>query len=153
MIDWFLLLWIYKWFFLITRAKTVCPSFWTEYKCCLTSQLIKVKSYRNWVNMCNSWDYAQGFLTGDICIKHCIIRTYFQKRDCLDKCHSDSWQCYVTLLCILGWTTWICCRYNSIKCGIFFYLNWLGRDRAFYKALMWASLLFGSTSVQAVVWG
>lgn len=53
--------------------------------------------------MCDSWGYAQEFLTGDICIKLCNIRNYFQKRNCLDKCHSDSWQCYVTLLCILGW--------------------------------------------------
>lgn len=120
----------------------VCPSFWTEQKCCLISQLIEVKSYQNWVNMCNSWGYAQEFLTGDICIKLCNTGTYFQKRDCLDKCHSDSWQCYVTLLCILGWTTWICCRYNSIKCGFFF--NWLAKDRAFYKTLMWASLLLGT---------
>ena len=50
----------------------------------------------------------------------CVLWTCFQMGECFGKCHSDSWLCYITLFCILGWTTWICCRYNTIKYGIYY---------------------------------
>lgn len=72
------------------KAKMVCPSFWTEYKCCLTSQLIKVKKPLELVKYVQFLRLCAGVLDRKHLHKLCVTRTYFQKRVCLDKCHSDS---------------------------------------------------------------
>lgn len=90
--------------------------------------------------------YAKEFLTEDTCVVPCVLWTYFQMGECLGKCHSDSWLRYITLFCILGWTTWICCRYNTIKYEIH-YSKILTRN-SFYAIVIWDVLLFGTTSVQ-----
>lgn len=89
---------------------------------------------------------AKESLTEDICVVPCVPWPCFQMGECFGKCHSDSRLCYVTLFCIWGWTTWICCRYNTIKYGVC-YSKILARN-GFHAILIWDVLLFGNMSEQ-----
>jgi hypothetical protein len=95
-----------------------------------TLEQLKKKKKKNSFKSCYS-HWAKGFLTEDIYIMPPVSWTCVQMGERLGQCHSDSGLCCITIFAF-GWTTWVCCSYNSVKYGIY-YVKILARNRAFMR--------------------